>query len=325
MESNLYAGYGPPWPPVHVWIDTLTLAAGGVVLLQLGPDGVSPGPLAAGRQSYAGLPWWPTTSPAVGFFTGAGHRVLAFGWDWRGDLLVQAGNIWPSVRTWAAGQPFAIVAHSAGGLLARALYGVMLAAGVQQQLTRMVTLGTPHWGSFAPVLCWFGVRDIYRALRFFNGLHLPQQTREDNLDATVATWPGLYQLQPWAAAGPLFNTNPALAAAIYGAGYYAGANPHLSASWWAQAKVVQGQLLQWLPLPIMVCVYGTGRATVSGLPIQGGQAVLKQPWTFSDGDGTVTADQAQVAGANAAAVAQRHELLSLDPSVLAVALAALGA
>jgi len=73
-----------------------------------------------------------------------------WGWDWRSsfkgegiklaEYIMQIGG--PTTK-------HAIVAHSAGGLVARYCWGYLRSKGKENLLGRIITLGTPHRGTLA--------------------------------------------------------------------------------------------------------------------------------------------------------------------------------
>ncbi len=92
-----------------------------------------------------------------------------------------------------------IVAHSMGGLVSRA---AMSHSGLEH-VERVVLLGTPNNGSFAPVLALRGVYAVVRKIA-----RLSQSQTAESLAADVfSTFPSLYHLLPTAAGmrGPTFR------------------------------------------------------------------------------------------------------------------------
>lgn len=304
--------------PVHpCWLDLPSVLAGDLVSLQIGNDGISPGPLAQGRTTVVQGLFAPVYTPLAVFLKGVGYDVLVMPYDWRLSHLTLAQNLWPVVRAWAGGASFYVVAHSQGGLVARAIYGQMLQAGQQQQLAGLVCIGTPQYGSLEPVRLWWRQPITYRALAAaasFVGDWL-QGTGPAYLDDVLASHPSWYELQAFASAGPLFQQFPAQAAAIYQLASYGGANSFLSQTLFTSATVVQGFLNGWLPASIMTVIAGVGVQTAFALnPPASPLTDAGWQWT-SQGDGTVTLAQASPPAVQVFTVAVEHGLQPLHPAV----------
>lgn len=134
------------------------------------------------------------------------HEVIAFAYDWRRPIedearrLAQAVDAALLARS-ASGQPVRLIAHSMGGLVARAMQ--LEAPDTWKRLmahggARLLMLGTPNAGSWAPMQTLSGDDTFGNALVAFGSLF-------DNGGARkmMAAMPGFIQLQ----AGLL---NPAL-------------------------------------------------------------------------------------------------------------------
>lgn len=313
------------FPGRKVWVDPAALLRGDLALLQLAPDGVSPGPLAGGLMQQVGAPIAALSWPMWAWLTSRGHFVALIGWDWRIDLLAAGQAVWAKIQPGLGSAPLAIVAHSAGGLVARAVYGAMQASGQGGQLVKLITIGTPHYGSWMPVLAWWRSHPLYRALRALCGwVHAPRQGQAW-LDATIATWPGLYQLQPFAASGPLFTGFPDQAAAIYNSSWYAGANHYLLPSRWVAAQATQAALNSLLPAGLMTSIVGVSHPTIAALQEPIGAAGPPTSYVYADGDGVVTTAQASPPGVTTISVATSHDLQPLDPAVQVIVSALLAA
>lgn len=309
--------------PLHpCWVDLPALLSGDLASLQLGLDGVSPGPLALGRTiAVTGL-LDPVYTPLALFLRAVGYNVLPLPFDWRLSHFTLGQNLWPVVQAWAAGGPFYVVAHSQGGLVARVIYGQMLQAGAQAQLAGLITIGTPHFGSLEPVRMWWRQPLLYRALAAVAGLAQAWQqgTGLGYLDAVLASHPSWYELQAFAGAGPLFQQFPAQAASIYQLGSYGGANSFLSAGLFQSAQVVQTLLGGWLPAAVTSVIAGVGVQTAFALnPPASPLSDSGWQWT-SQGDGTVTLAQASPVGVPVYQVAVEHGLQPLHPAVWALLL-----
>ncbi|MBS0660347.1 MAG: CHAT domain-containing protein [Verrucomicrobia bacterium] len=139
------------------------------------------------------------------------HQVYAFGYDWRRPLEEEADRLAGQItaaleRRARSGQPVRLVAHSMGGLLARALQ--LRQPQVWDRLmaipgARLLMLGTPNAGSWAPMQVLTN-DDQFGNLVSAVGLPF----RDGEARQILAGFPGFLQLQ----AG-LLDSNPPLRSA----------------------------------------------------------------------------------------------------------------
>lgn len=116
----------------------------------------------------------------------AGFDAQMHPYDWRASVSELADGL--NRRIAADGSPVMLVGHSMGGLVAR------LALGRQrtERITRVVQLGAPNHGSFAPVLAMRGVYPTVRKLAAIDRRH----TAEDLARIVFRTLPALHELLP---------------------------------------------------------------------------------------------------------------------------------
>lgn len=177
-------------------------------LLHLGPDGHSPGSMAGGVQLVA-------DHLNVDYYTplhdrlATVHRVVDLPYDWRLGIPRNAELLAPIIAEEAGGGPYAMVGHSMGGMLARLLY--------TPACTRIITLGTPHWGSYSAPLAFTRQGDIYEEAAWYMGLFALVSTFGEHprpsasgakfverlyygynlqLDTILGSWPSVYDLFP---------------------------------------------------------------------------------------------------------------------------------
>lgn len=317
LGSNL--GYPvPPDENYHpVWLDLPAVLEGQMKYLQLAADGVSPGPIALGIECGPNGIFVPAYGALDLFMRLQGWAVLAWGYDWRKSVLTEAPKVAEGIYAKFGTQPIWIVAHSQGGLLARAVYGEMVAAGRGGQLAGMVTICTPQFGSFEIVRLFNRMPFTYRLLVLATGWKdwLDGTPGPPYLDAVLASHPGLYELLPFAGAGPLFDLNPAQAAALYTTASYASGNPFLDANLFVQAEAVQTTLQASPPAGVMTQIIGTGFRTAYSLS----SAALPNKddgylYTL-EGDGIVTVEEATLPGARTILLNIEHTLAPLQPLV----------
>jgi pimeloyl-ACP methyl ester carboxylesterase len=302
------------FPGFDVWISPYTALTGILLQLQLAADGVSPGPLTRG------VAWQPTGileityGPLSRFMQARGWNVVEAAYDWRLSILNSAAAVLSLVQTALGSNPFVFVCHSMGGLVARAVYGLLVNAGAGQQVQGLVTLGTPHFGSWEIVRGFYGLPQLYQQLAHVAGVFGPflPSYRPGFLDAILASWPGWYEMLPFLHSGPLALSNPAVAQSLYQVGTYAGGNPYVSQNRLSAAPAVQDFLFPAFPPGKTVCIRGRGWRTAfmtnapNPLSNESGYAYTNA------GDSQVTQDESTLQGATLLDVAAYHARLPLD-------------
>ena len=246
-----------------------------------------------------------------------GWNVLSWGFDWRMSLITEAAKVIAGVQVAFGKDPFWIVAHSQGGLLARAVYAQLVGAGNSGQLAGLVTICTPQWGSFEIVRLFNRLPFTYRALVLATGW----RTWHDGspgplyLDEVIASHPGAYELLPFAGAGPLFDSDPAQAAALYTTASYVHGNPFLVPNLFTTATAVQTVLQTAIPAGKMTTIIGSGERTAYSL--SGSAPPNKDAgYLYTDaGDGIVTVAEATLPGVPTILLPVQHALAPLRPSV----------
>ncbi|HZA93837.1 MAG TPA: hypothetical protein VE420_14530, partial [Gemmatimonadales bacterium] len=150
------------------------------------PDGVEPdGPL-------------DSVYDRLGDFLSRSHEVIEFGYDWRkpieqvAQLLADEVEKALDVRS-SNGQPVRLLAHSMGGIVARTMQ--LERPKVWEQMMsrpggRLLMLGTPNAGSWAPMQVLSGDDTFGNLLAIFGAPFHDRQARE-----LMARFPGFLQLQ----------------------------------------------------------------------------------------------------------------------------------
>jgi pimeloyl-ACP methyl ester carboxylesterase len=160
-----------------VWLHPATIANGGLMHLALpGQSDMS----AAGVM----LPGYLRLKFMLEI---AGLRPVLFPFDWRCDLFDLGRALLDHIEANQHAQVM-VVAHSMGGLVARAA----LALDKGSRISKLVQLGAPNAGSFAPVQA---LRAVYPTVRKIAALD-QQHTAEDLARTVFLSLPGLYQLLP---------------------------------------------------------------------------------------------------------------------------------
>ncbi len=122
----------------------------------------------------------------------AGFRPVLHSFDWRLDLDRLARAFVRTLEKSGARKVF-VVAHSMGGLVARAA----LAYDKRRHIGRLLQLGTPNEGSYAPLQALRAVYPTVRKIAALDHLH----TAEALAQSVFLTLPGLYQMLPTTDAG----------------------------------------------------------------------------------------------------------------------------
>ncbi|MCY1032051.1 alpha/beta fold hydrolase [Corallococcus sp. BB11-1] len=115
----------------------------------------------------------------------AGFDAHFHAFDWRRGIT-ELGAELAAVLQQRAGEKVSLVAHSMGGLVARA------AIGQGAQYARLVMIGTPNSGSFDPVMAIRATHPVVRKLGALDVRHTPEQLSRD----LFTTFPGLTQMLP---------------------------------------------------------------------------------------------------------------------------------
>ena len=160
-----------------LWVDPIEIALGRLTLLAL-PDGGRNTALGVLLIAYLKL---KLTLEAAGFDA----DFHAFDWrqgvDQLGEELMQRIAADPATNV-------ALVAHSMGGLVSRAAIGL----DHGRKISKLVMLGTPNFGSFAPVQAMRGTYASVRAIATLDLKHSPEALAR----LVFTTFPGLTQMLP---------------------------------------------------------------------------------------------------------------------------------
>ena len=311
MGSQLGRMRRPPLPNDILWLDPVDISLGQLALLRLPVEG-SP-PVTAEEHKHTPLQGDPVSpqetqivSLGVVLFTYlrlklhlriAGFAPVFHDYDWRLGVDELGRGLAERVR--AERSRVMIVAHSMGGLVSRA---AMTSDGMSH-VERVVLLGTPNTGSFAPVQALRGVYAVVRKIA-----RLSQSQTAESLAADVfSTFPSLYHLLPvgdetseqdlfevdaWPADGPTPNV------------------PLLTRAREVLKSLAQGD-------PRFINIIGAGQETVTRATRRNGEFVYT---VTRQGDGTVPVACAQLPGARTYYTTVAHSDLARD-AVVAQAIA----
>ena len=159
-----------------LWIDPLRIAAGQLTRLAL-PRGAALAPLGVLLFTYAKL----KLMLDIG-----GCDAQFHAYDWRCDLNELGAQL--AARIEREAQPPVLVAHSMGGLVARAAVALLPKRAVR----RLIMVGTPHEGTYAAVQALCGTYPAVRKIAMLDLKH----SAEFLARQVFSTFPGLYQLLP---------------------------------------------------------------------------------------------------------------------------------
>jgi CHAT domain-containing protein/pimeloyl-ACP methyl ester carboxylesterase len=256
-----------------LWLDIVEVAAGHLTRLAL-PRGA--------RLRALGVMWLNTLKLKLSLQV-AGFDARLHAYDWRLGVEPLAALLNARIAA-DARRDVMLVGHSMGGLVARAAL-----AGGGPHIRRIVQIGAPNGGSFAPVLA---MRGVYPTLRKLAALDV-RHSAEDLARIVFRTLPSLHELLPAArgtAEPDLFNAlhwpddalrpdAKLLAAALQARGRWPDGNDRC------------------------LHVIGIRQETVTGLRRAGGQFEFE---ITADGDGTVPLALAQLPGSRSWYVAEKH-------------------
>ena len=285
MGSQLGMRRPAPLPDDVLWVDPIDIELGRLSSLRL--PGTAP-VISLGAVLYSYL-------RVKLHLRAAGFSAAFFDYDWRLGVDELGRALAERVLADAASTVM-IVAHSMGGLVSRAA----LALPGMEKVTRVVLMGTPNFGSFAPVQALRGtyavVRKIARLVR--------NSSAETMATEVFTTFPSLYHMLPSADR----NGGPDL----FDPSEWPEVDPRPNTTLLATTKPVRDSLAP--PDERFVTIVGVGHETVTAVARRNGEF----EYTITRrGDGTVPAVSAELPGAVAHYARAAHSDLTRDPVVAA--------
>ena len=161
-----------------LWVDLLEIAAGHLTRLAL----------PAGHRLVALGAIWLNSLKLKLSLRVAGFDTRHHAYDWRRSIDDLARELNERVERESAGREVLLVGHSMGGVVAR----VALGRQAVPRIARVVQLGAPNHGSFAPVLALRAVYPTVRKLAALDRRH----SAEDLARIVFRTLPSLHELLP---------------------------------------------------------------------------------------------------------------------------------
>jgi pimeloyl-ACP methyl ester carboxylesterase len=285
MGSQLGLKRQPPLPHDILWLDPIDIGVGRLSSLHLSA-GTPIVPLGVVLYSYLRL---KLNLRASGF------APVLYDYDWRLGVDELGATLAERIRNESVDR-IMIVAHSMGGLVSRAA----LAQPGMSTVERLVLLGTPNFGSFAPLQALRGTYAVVRKIA-----RLADRGSPESLAGKIFnTFPSLYHMLPSAQCNGCAD--------LFDPAEWPRSGPRPNRTLLRGARDIQSKLVQ-ADERISVVV-GVGQETVT--------AVVKRRDDFvytitRHGDGTVPAVSAGLPGARNHYTLAAHSDLTRDPTVAA--------
>jgi pimeloyl-ACP methyl ester carboxylesterase len=176
MGSQLSLPRAAPLPDNLLWVDPVDFQLGNLMHLKMPGQPIK----SCGPVLYSYLPLKLSLEAA-------GFTVRYFDYDWRLDLAQLGESLATRISTEAT-KHVQVIGHSMGGLIARSAMDQVEGHRINQ----LITLGTPHGGSFAPVQALRGVYPLIRRIAQLD----PARSAEFLAQEVFSTFPSLYQMLP---------------------------------------------------------------------------------------------------------------------------------
>ncbi len=285
MGTQLGTARHAPLPRDILWLDPVDIGFGRLTELTL------PG---TARMSPQGIVLYTYLRLKL-HLRAAGARPVFHPYDWRLGIDVLGRELAERLRSEPGGK-VALVAHSMGGLVSRAA----LACPGGEKVQRLVLLGTPHFGSFAPVQALRGCCSVVRKIARLDSHHTPQRLAAE----VFSTFPSLYHMLPAAGYSGTLD--------LCDLASWPRTGPRPSPALLASAGIIHRALAP--PDERCVNVIGVGYETVTGIERRGDQFVYI---VTRHGDRTVPVASAHLPGARNFHAPVEHTELARDPRVAA--------
>lgn len=270
-------------PDDLLWVDPIEVCAGRLLELAL-PRGNRYRALGVMLLSYLKL----KLRLEIAGFDASFHPF-----DWRQNIDVLGKELHERLRRERAAR-VSLVAHSMGGLVSRAA----LTLDKEHKVDKLIMLGTPNFGSFAPVQA---LRGIYPAVRKIAALDL-RNSPEDLARRVFTTFPGVYQLLP---APDRFD-----GVDIYDAAVWPGGGPVPHQTLLSDVARVRKGLAS--ADERFTLIAGVNQETVTSMTRSDGAFEYR---AGRDGDGTVPLDFALLPGCRTYYVEESHGSLANNNTV----------
>jgi pimeloyl-ACP methyl ester carboxylesterase len=285
MGSQLGLKRQAPLPNDILWLDPIDIGVGRLASLHLS-SGLPIVPLGVVLYSYLRLKLHLRAS---------GFAPVLYDYDWRLGIDALGAAFAQMIRETAA-ERVMIVAHSMGGLVSR----VALASAPLGKVERLVLLGTPNFGSFAPLQALRGTYAVVRKIASLAGTGTPESLAGEIFNC----FPSLYHMLPHSACHRGID--------LLDARRWPRTGPQPDVSLLGGARQIHSRL----PAADSrtATVVGVGQETVTGVALDNDDFI----YTITRrGDGTVPAVSAGLPGARNHYATVAHSDLTRDPVVAA--------
>jgi pimeloyl-ACP methyl ester carboxylesterase len=213
-------------------------------------------------------------------------------YDWRMSIADLGAALLKRLKSEPADEIF-LVAHSMGGLVARA--AIALRA---PKIKRLIMLGTPNHGAFAPVQA---IRAVYSVVKQVAALDT-RHSAEELSEKVFTTFPGLYQMLP--------TRDQFSSVDLYDAANWPRRGPQPRQPLLDQVRPVQESLAKADERFFLIA--GVDQETTVGLRFEEDEFVYDNSM---EGDGTVPLASARLDGAQTYYVAESHGSLPNNRAV----------
>ena len=250
------------WLDDVLWFDPVDIAAGRLTDLRLNGGGSDIKALGVILYAYLKL----KLNLKIGGYDADFHPF-----DWRRNLSDLGRELADRIR--AEGRPVSLVAHSMGGLVARAALKTKL-----DPVVKVIQLGTPNYGSYCPVQVLRATYDTVKKIAAIDFKHTITQLCNEVFNTFI----GLYQMLP----APGKSALDLFDAAKWPQSDPRPLAPLLKLARDTQSLMVTGDNRFYL-------IAGVNQNTVTGVSVDDGEFVFSMS---QDGDGTVPLDFAKLDG-----------------------------
>ncbi|HZO21520.1 MAG TPA: alpha/beta fold hydrolase [Steroidobacteraceae bacterium] len=285
MGSQLGLRRAKPLPQDVLWLDPIDIGVGRLAALRLPPRAPIV-PLGVVLYSYLRLKL---------HLRAGGFAPVFHDYDWRLRVEELGAALAQRIRA-TPGKRIMIVAHSMGGLVSRAA----LTQPGTDRVERVVLLGTPNLGSFAPLQALRGTYSVVRKIARL----VSADTAEALAENIFNTFPSLYQMLP--------VSQRTAGTDLFDRAQWPASGPQPDPALLRSARAIQSRMA---PGDERMCpVVGIGQETITSVSRRANEFV----YTITrHGDGTVPAASASLPGARNHYVPVPHSELTRDPVVAA--------
>ena len=272
-----------------IWLEPAGLALGGVRKLEFGNEP---------RPVYASGTFLTAYAKMKLSLMIARYDVEELAYDWRQSVHTIGSGFIDQIRQENT-EPVTLVAHSMGGLVARKLAEL---DPDRTAIDRVITLGTPNFGSYSPVQVFSLNHSLLQKLGALDQFHTPKEIAEK----FIRHFPGLIEMLPSPDKRPdepFFTT----------AGWPSSGVRPLAAVLNA-ADTARSTLLE--PDDRFIQIIGMNERTIQNAEIENSQFVFSRT---RDGDGTVPREFAEMGSVDRYYVDGEHgNLLNIGDCIDAV-------